>query len=139
MKRSVREQQNTFKYLAREAKRRMKSGYWTDFDEKLKDKREEAVSEGNNPNKVLEFYVNKTIKTVNSNKDEDEFYLKVKDLVVRFGETSDAIGRLIDHSVYDGLSNEQKQRYTLELSNKYVEALERLRKEREFGCVNKEK
>jgi hypothetical protein len=128
------EHKNTFKYLAKEAKRRMKSGYWADFDARLQGKMEEAVLEGNNPSRVAEYYVDYTIKTVNGKKTEDEFYSKVKALLLECGEVSDAIGRLIDYDVYNNLSYEQKQRYTLELSNKYVEALERFRREKQFGC-----
>ena len=48
------------------------------------------------------------------------------------GEVSDAIGRLTDRAVYDKLSYEEKQRYTLSLSERYLKALERYRREREF-------
>jgi len=130
----------TFKHLAKEAKKRLKSGYWKDFENRLNNKKAEAVSEGNNPSKVVEYYVKREIKTVNSGKvNEDEFYIKVKNLLLEYGEVSNAIGRLIDYSLYDNMTYEQKQRYTLEISNKYLEALERFRKEKEFGCVENEK
>ena len=48
------------------------------------------------------------------------------------GEVSDAIGRLTDRSYYDTLTYEEKQRYTLTLSERYLKALERFRRESEY-------
>ena len=48
------------------------------------------------------------------------------------GEVSDALGRLTDKEYFNSLSYEQKQRYTLELSAKYVKAKERYYKELQF-------
>ena len=62
----------------------------------------------------------------------DEFYLKVKAMLDECGEVSDAIGRLTDKAYYATLSYEEKQRYNLELSARYLAALERYRKEREL-------
>ena len=64
---------------------------------------------------------------------EDEFYLKVKNLLDTEGEVSDAIFRLTDREYYDSLSYEEKQRYTLRISSRYVQALEKYRREKELG------
>lgn len=48
---------------------------------------------------------------------------------------SDALGRLTDREYYSTLSYEEKQRYNLELSAKYLEALQRYRKEKEAGII----
>ena len=48
-----------------------------------------------------------------------------------YGETSDAIGRLTDREYFNTLSYEERQRYTMELSGKYLAALEKYRKEKE--------
>ena len=115
----------------------MKSGYWDDFDRRLQNKIDDAKTEGNNPSKVKEFYVNRQLKEVNGKRSADEdFYNKVKLLLLEYGEVSDAIGRLIDKDIYENMTYEQRQRYTLEISNKYVEALERFKKEKEYGCIN---
>jgi hypothetical protein len=53
------------------------------------------------------------------------------------GEVSDAIGRLTDKPYFETLSYEEKQRYTLALSEKYLRALERFRRECEFEVLNK--
>ena len=53
-------------------------------------------------------------------------------MLLRDGEVSDAIGRLTDKAYYATLSYDEKQRYTLSLSEKYLRALERFRKEYQF-------
>ncbi|MBQ7164024.1 MAG: hypothetical protein IJR61_01690 [Clostridia bacterium] len=131
-------QLNSFKGLAKDAKRRMKTGYWRDFDEDIKKKVEAAYQDGGNPSKAKEYYVNKTLSEMNGKLKDDEFYRKVCKLINEYGEAGDAIGRLIDHSVFDNLSYDRKQRYILELSNKYLDALDRYRKEKEFGGVSAE-
>ena len=57
---------------------------------------------------------------------------KVKNLLLTEGEVSDAIGRLTDRAYYETLSYAEKQRYNLELSGKYLAALERFKREYEF-------
>ena len=48
------------------------------------------------------------------------------------GEVSNAIGRLTDKEYFNSLSYEEKQRYTLNLSERYVKAVERYNKEKEM-------
>lgn len=49
------------------------------------------------------------------------------------GEVSNAIGRLTDKEYFDTLDYNEKQRYTLNLSEKYLQAVERYRKEKALG------
>ena len=64
-------------------------------------------------------------------KDEfEEFYQKVKKLLDSEGEVSNAIGRLTDKEKFNSLSYDEKQRYTLNLSEKYLQAVERYKKEK---------
>ena len=69
---------------------------------------------------------------------EDEFYLRVKNMLLSEGEVSDAIGRLTDKEYFSTLSYEERQRYTLSLSEKYLRALERFRRESEFALSSTE-
>ncbi|MBP5308958.1 MAG: hypothetical protein J6Z34_07495, partial [Clostridia bacterium] len=87
---------NSFKKLAKDAKRRMKTGYWQDFDENVRKKVEAIGEDGGNPSKVKEFYVNKTLSEMNGKSKDDAFYRKVCKLLNEYGEAGDAIGRLID-------------------------------------------
>lgn len=126
----------SLKDLCKQAKKRLGSGYWQKFDQELAEKRRMAEKRGDNPTKVSQYFVEMKMKEINGTSNPaDEFYEKVKKMLLEYGEVSDAIGRLIDYEVYDKLPYEQKQRYTLELSNKYIEALERFRKEKEFGFL----
>ena len=54
------------------------------------------------------------------------------------GEVSEAIGRLTDKEYYATLSYEEKQRYNLALSEKYLRALERFRRECEFDVMHRD-
>lgn len=83
--------------------------------------------------KVQEYYQSKVAESIRGVKQEDEeFYKKVKKLLDECGEVSDALGRLTDKDYFDTLSYEQKQRYSLDLSSKYVLAKQRYYKELEF-------
>ncbi len=120
------------KSLAKAAKKRLKTNYWEICKEDIDRNTAEAVSRGINGNKAKSTLTERVKSEIKGEK-EDEFYLRVKALLDAEGEVSDAIGRLTDRAVYDGLSYEEKQRYTLELSGKYLAALERYRNEKQAG------
>ena len=65
----------------------------------------------------------------NRDEEKEEFYKRVKKLLLEEGEVPNAIGRLTDEKYFNSLSYDEKQRYTLSLSEKYLEAVERFRKE----------
>ena len=123
----------SLKSYAKEAKKRFKNSFWQDYKSKVDSEVSVALADGADVSIVVKYYQNKasvTIKGVKPN--DEEFYLKVKKLLSEFGEVSDAIGRLTDKEYFDTLSYEQKQRYTLELSQKYIKAKERYYKEIQF-------
>ncbi len=120
----------SIKQYAKEAKKRLKGSFWQDYKNNVKNGVSKAEEEGILPSKVVEYYQNKASVTIRGIKNSDEeFYNKVKELLSTVGEVSDAIGRLTDKEYFNTLSYEQKQRYTLELSAKYVKAKERYYKE----------
>ncbi len=121
----------TLKELAREAKGRLKHGFWSECKEDLDRNLTSAREQGINETRVERFFTDKITATLNGEK-EDEFYLKVKELLKTEGEVSDAIGRLTDKAYYETLSYEEKQRYNLSISERYLRALERFRRESEF-------
>ena len=125
--------EKTIKEYAKEAKKRMKSSFWQDYKNKINSEISKAEEAGESTSKIVEYYQSKAMVTVKGVKgDEEEFYQKVKALLSKYGEVSDALGRLTDKEYYDTLTYEQKQRYTLELSSKYVKAKERYYKELQF-------
>lgn len=131
------EQRNdrTLREEARRAKNRIKSGFWAERKENIDEQMEKARQQGLNESKVGRYFHELVSKQIEG-REEDEFYLKVKKMLLSDGEVSDAIGRLTDKEYYETLSYEEKQRYNLSLSEKYLRALERFRKECEFEVFN---
>lgn len=123
--------ERTLKMLAKEAKMRMKKGFWKECEQELDVERTHAKEQGINESK-MERYFQEKVTTKIKGETPDEFYLKVKELLLSEGEVSDAIGRLTDKEYYNTLSYSEKQRYNLELSEKYLRALERFKREYEF-------
>ena len=127
----------TLKSLAKEAKMRMKKGFWQQCEKELEDGRTLAKEQGINESK-LESYYREKVTTQIKGEQVDEFYLKVRDLLLSEGEVSDAIGRLTDREYYNTLTYSEKQRYTLDLSERYLRALERFKREYEFELKGKQ-
>ena len=123
--------ERTLKMLAKEAKTRMKKGFWNQCEEDLVHSRSHAKENGINESKMERYFAEK-VTTQIKGESPDEFYLRVRDLLLSEGEVSDAIGRLTDKEYYARLSYSEKQRYTLELSQRYLNALERFKREYEF-------
>ena len=121
----------TLKGLARQAKQRLKNNFWENCKDNIKQGELQAKNLGLNESKVKSYIGTKVQREIKG-QTPDEFYLKVKNMLDEYGEVSDAIGRLTDRDYYATLSYEEKQRYNLELSTKYLEALERYRKEKEM-------
>ena len=123
----------SLKQYAKEAKKRMKSSFWQDYKTKVKSGIIKAEEDGTSKSKVVEYYQSKVAVSIRGVKTEDEvFYNKVKELLSTVGDVSDAIGRLTDKVYFATLSYDAKQRYLLELSNKYVKAKERYYNESRF-------
>ncbi len=127
-------ERSTLREEARRAKLRMKSGFWSDCQEDKSRKMEKAREQGLNESKAGRFFTAQVTAQIEGKK-EDEFYLKVKEMLLSDGEVSDAIGRLTDKEYYDTLSYEEKQRYNLSLSERYLRALERFRAEYAFESI----
>ena len=124
-------QTKSLKQYCKEAKKRLKQGFWLDYKENLDKELVRAEMNGISQSKVKEYYTVKVSEDIKNTKDEfEEFYLKVKKLLDEEGEVSNAIGRLTDKEQFDALSYDEKQRYTLNLSEKYLQAVERYKKEK---------
>ena len=122
----------SIKQYAKEAKRRLKSGFWQNYKSEVEEVKEKAVLEGVAVSKVMDYYRDKRSRIINETvtSSEEAFYKKVKKLLDEYGETGDIIGRLTDKKAFSTMSYEQRQRYLLELSSKYLSALERYNKEK---------
>ena len=126
----------TLREEARRAKGRLKCGFWTECKEERKEQMQKAREQGLNESKAGRYFAAKVEAKIFGQK-EDEFYLQVKAMLLENGEVSDAIGRLTDKEYYETLTYEEKQRYNLTLSEKYLRALERFRAECEFDGLSK--
>jgi hypothetical protein len=125
------EEYKSLKQYCREAKERLKSGFWKKYQDDLSKELEDARASGVSESKVREYFVYKVTNGLEERQtDEQEFYLKVKKILDEEGEISNVIGRLTDKLYFDTLSYEEKQRYSLSLSERYLEALDRYKKEK---------
>ncbi|MBO5068491.1 MAG: hypothetical protein J6C62_08880 [Clostridia bacterium] len=121
----------SLKQYCREAKKRLKAGFWQNYQKDLSANLERAERAGISTSKVKQYYAERVSENIKSREvGKEEFYLKVKKLLEEEGEVADAIGRLTDHEYYQTLDYEEKQRYSLSLSEKYLQAVERFRKEK---------
>ncbi len=123
----------TLKDYAKEAKKRLKSSFWQEYKSKVKTESTKAEEIGANKSKVVEYYQSKAAVTIRGvNVEDEKFYQDVKSILIKYGDVSDALGRLTDKDKFNSLSYDAKQRYMLELSEKYRKAKERYYKELEF-------
>lgn len=119
------------KDLARAAKQRLKNNFWEECKQSIE--KQTANVRGTVSEVKVKSVLRGRVKKAVSGEKQDWFYLKVKQLLDSEGEVSDALGRLTDREYYSSLSYEEKQRYNLELSAKYLQALEKYRKEKDAG------
>lgn len=125
------ETRKTLKQYAKEAKSRLKNGFWQNYKKDLDEKITLATEAGVAPSKVKEYYTYVVSENIKSKKDdEEEFYGKVKKILEEEGEISDAIGRLTDRAEYEKMTYSERQRYTLTLSERYLKAVERFNREK---------
>ncbi|MBE7084327.1 MAG: hypothetical protein E7373_06990 [Clostridiales bacterium] len=128
------EQVKSLKQYCKEAKKRLKQGFWQNYHKNLTNEIARAEQNGISSSKIKEYYAIKVSGDIKNTKDEfDAFYVKVKKMLDEEGEVSNAIGRLTDKEYFETLSYEEKQRYSLILSEKYLKAVERYKKEKEIG------
>lgn len=118
--------------IARQAKCRIKENFWEEYRKEHEERVKIAQKNGVNVQEAERFFVSEMEKKIRGENEVDEFYERVKTLLMTEGEVSDAIGRLTDYTLYEKLSYTEKQRYMLELSQKYLRALERFKKESVF-------
>ena len=127
----MQEELKSLKQYCKEAKKRLKSGFWQNYRKNLDQELDRAEKAGVSVSKVKEYYSSKVVETIKRvDEDKEAFYQKVKKLLDEEGEVPNAIGRLTDTEYFATLSYEEKQRYTLDLSSKYLTAVERYRKEK---------
>ncbi|MBQ8197051.1 MAG: hypothetical protein IJZ73_03230 [Clostridia bacterium] len=130
----MQEEQKTLKQYCREAKKRLKQGFWQSYRSQLDQELIKAEKAGISTSKVKEYYNQRVAGNIRRVDEESEaFYLKVKKILDEEGEISGVLGRLTDKEYYQTLSYEEQQRYNLTLSERYLKAVERYNKEKSLG------
>lgn len=109
------------------AKQRLKMGYFDSIRREKQDS-ETGLSDGSQTVEYLP-RVNRRAEVAASSTDE-RMYRKVCEILDSSEVTLNPIGQLIERDIYDGLDATGKQRYVLELSEKFRELQERYYRER---------
>lgn len=70
-----------------------------------------------------------------NNKEDEKFYLKVKQILAENEDTVNPIGKLVDAQKFSSLSEQDKEKYLFNLVEKYKQMKERFCKEKELSNV----
>ena len=120
---------DNIRFLATEAKKRLKCGYWTDILSERKTELEEAAASGKATEGIYSYYRNKVMSDFYRDclpvSDEDVMYAKVCKILDSEDNITDVIGRLMDRDYYDSADNDERARYVLKLSKMFVRMKER--------------
>ncbi len=123
--------QVSIKSYAKKAKRRMTSGFWTN----IRQERAKVIDNADSANHINEVYARRLMHSLyfqNENENDVLLYKKVCKLLSKDEFLSNPIGQLIDHSIFDNLSSENKQMYITKLTDKYNEMRSRFEQERQI-------
>lgn len=131
-------QSKSLKEYCKDAKKRLKNGFWQEYFDSREKIIEKAQLNGGSPEKVKEYLNGRLSSKIRDqiNESEEKFYEKVKKILLEEGEISNAIGRLTNKSEFELLSYDERQRYTLALSERYVKAVERFNYEKSLGIID---
>lgn len=111
------------------AKQRLKMGYWDSLKQENTDYTADAISPRSQMTVASLQMRNNIVSRMPSAADE-RMYKKVCDILDSNEVTTNPIGQLIERDVYDSLDASGKQRYVLELSDKFRELQDRYYRER---------
>lgn len=113
--------------MACEARNRLKSGYWSGLKQNRETDILKAESEGKDPEKIKEYYRSKF--DADFRRDDEAFYQKVVEILTSRELVTNPIARLMDESVFAQLNNGERQRYVLEIADKFRKMSERFERE----------
>lgn len=108
------------------AKQRLKMGYWDSIKQESASTETDVVS----TKSTFGLHMRSNIVSHIPSAEDERMYKKVCDILDSNEVTTNPIGQLIERDVYDGLDASGKQRYVLELSDKFRELQERYYRER---------
>ena len=122
-----------FKHFAKEAKQRLVDGFWQNVREERMAQLRSAEGEGQSAVPALVDYREKIRNQIYNKRyfEEEEFYQRVVKLLECETVVTNPLGALADKEYMDSLDAKQRQSYLYEISNKYLAACARYRKEQE--------
>lgn len=128
---------NELKIKAKSAKQRLKNGFWNNINEKREFEINEAKLTGKNIQKVKDFYnsyIYETIREKDKTYLEEELFLqKVREIIENEEYINNPLKLLMNDEYMNSLDYCGKQRYILEISEKYRKAREKIQTETELG------
>jgi len=129
----------TLKDYAKEAKARMKSGFWEEVKEQRQRDVKRAAEQGKSTDVVFKEYREiLTRKIFETESKEDEIlYARICELLSQNKVIINPIGLLADKEKMKQMSESAKQQYIFELSAKFKQMKERYYQERELMLVSK--
>lgn len=117
------------RYLATEAKKRLKYGYWTSIITNRKSDIEDAKSNGKGTDNIYSYYRNKVMTDFYRDclpvSDDEMMYSKVCKILDFEENVTNILGLLMDKCYFDSLDSEERARYILRLSRMYVKMKQR--------------
>ncbi|MCM1194886.1 MAG: hypothetical protein NC099_03505 [Corallococcus sp.] len=121
---------STFKEYAKQAKERMKSGFWEQAKQDIKTEQQVAATMGLNTRKVGEERRRKLQRQIYDYDgfcEEEEFYRQVETILNSDELISNPIMRLADKTYMETLSPLDRQKYITKLASRYRKAVEKYR------------
>lgn len=127
---------STLKSYAKKAKERLKGGFWTEAKAQLKHEQEVAATKGLDQTAVVE-QQRQRIQLQIFNEEEYESQKEFNEQVTKILESDQVILNplqlLADETLLETLNEQDKQRYFLELAQKYRDAVELYNKQNNRG------
>lgn len=122
-----------FKHFAKEAKQRLVDGFWQNVRDERMAQLRSAEDDGQSAVPALVDYREKIRNQIYNKRyfEEEEFYQRVVKLLESETVVTNPLGALADKEYMDSLDAKQRQSYLYEISNKYLAACARYRKEQE--------
>lgn len=124
-----------FRKEAKEARNRLRKGFWTDIIVERRNIIENAIKNGQDVKSIQEYYKRKIENKIkdmykgDQMTEEDILYKKVCNIMESQEVLLNPLSLLIDHNVYDKMSESAKQVYILKLSEQYIKMKQRYNSE----------
>ncbi|MCL2751948.1 MAG: hypothetical protein FWE62_04235 [Firmicutes bacterium] len=127
-------QKSELKIQAENARRRLKSGYWENLQSERDAAIRDAKKRGDSTETLEEYYRSVFLHRVNAynnavDNKEEAFYKRVCEIVEN-GDDLNPVSRLMDQSAYERLDAAGKQRYIVNLMQKFAQMKERYDREK---------